>query len=211
MKNRQYKELHDELLSDIQVSDSTLDQARAELLKEGKSEKVKFKPMLKVLVPSLALVLCCLIIIPVIWHTVPNANHGSKGTEYHINDLEKREILSFAWYNEESASEIFYADLPANSWLYADGEKNVMLQETFSYQNIGCELSVILNPNDKIEEFQIFDELSLTGSCKSIEYFYGSVDGSSLATFDYGNEQYFLSVQGTDQTLFFEIIQLIIR
>ena len=201
MKNRQYKELHDELLSDIQVSDSTLDQARAELLKEGKSEKVKFKPMLKVLVPSLALVLCCLIIIPVIWHTVPNANRGSKGKEYCISDLEKREILSFAWYNEESASEIFYAD----------GEKNVMLQEAFSYQNIGCELSVILNPNDKIEEFQIFDELSLTGSYKSIEYFYGSVDGSSLATFDYGNEQYFLSVQGTDETLFFEIIQLIIR
>ena len=101
--------------------------------------------------------------------------------------------------------------MPANSWLYADGEKNVMLQEAFSYQNIGCELSVILNPNDKIEEFQIFDDLSLTGSYKSIEYFYGSVDGSSLATFDYGNEQYFLSVQGTDQTLFFEIIQLIIR
>lgn len=210
MKNRQYKELHDELLSDIQISDSTLDQARAELLKEGKSEKVKFKPRLKVLVPSLALVLCCLIMIPVIWLTVPNANHGSNGKEYRINDLEKRDILSFAWYNEESASDIFYADLPANSWLFADGEKNVMLQEAFSYQNIGCELSVILNPNDKIEELQIFHELSLTGSCKAIEYFYGSVNGYTLATFDYGNEQYFISVQGTDETLLFEIIQLII-
>lgn len=232
MKKREIKKTEEQLLSPIEVSDSVLDQARAELEKmqtEKKEERRTVAPIFaaagaqgqggtvtqvvsrrRIIVIAAVCVLIAAAVILTIFFLQPKNNFSEEPT-YTLSELEQRDIVGIEQYNVEYDTDYIGAsDGVTACYVYADEARDVLLVENFTYNGNGCALYVLTDAYDKsVDILQPFYACQSTMTVNGQEVNYES-DTFDYAYFYRGDAAYFLSVAESGQETLQSILEYLI-
>lgn len=232
MKKREIKQTEEQLLSHIEVSDSVLDRARAELEAMQKEKKERGRTVSpipvaagaqgqggtatqvisrrRIIVIAAACVLIAAAILLTIFLILPKKNFGPEPL-YTLSELERRDIDSIAEYNVEYGTAYIGASGGVtNGFVYSDEVRDVLLIENFVYDNNGCTLYVLTDAYDKsVDILQPFYSCQDTMTVNDQEVFYESRSLDS-AYFYLDGTAYFLSLEVRGQEMLQSILEYLI-
>lgn len=232
MKKREIKQTEEQLLSHIEVSDSVLDRARAELEEMQKEKKERGRTVSpipatisaqgqggtatqvlsrrSIIIIAAACVLIAAAIILTIFFMLPKKNFGTESL-YTLSELERRDIDSIEEYNIEYGTAYIGASGGiSNGFVYSDKARDVLLVENFVYDNHGCTLYVLTDAYDKsVDILQPFYGCQDTMTVNDQEVFY---ERSSLdsAYFYLDGTAYFLSLEVSEQEMLRSVLEYLL-
>ncbi len=211
MRRRERKELEELLLGDVQVSDELLQAAKKELQShvaiETKTQRAKLSLRLRLSVIAMCacLVVCC-VVLPFIWTRAPK-NHS--GNAYLWSDLTETPIESVSEYSDRY--ELQLLQTPAqerNAWVYRNAlGDDIAIRETSVYRDVDVEWLIVLNADDRISEWNRFDNYTDRWTIRGTNVFYGQTEGKAEAKFLYDARIYYCHTESADINVLQEMLE----
>ncbi|MGM9646475.1 MAG: hypothetical protein ACI3XS_07285 [Eubacteriales bacterium] len=227
MKKKDIKKTEEQLLSYIEVPDSVLDCARAELneVRQEKEERIyvpvsgnsqsyggaaaRAIPLRGIMIAALCLVVAAAITLTVIF-TLPKSNF-SDAPVYILSELKQREIYSVALYNDEHGTVYLgAANGITQAEAYSDGVRDVMLKENFTFGETSCVWYVLTDSSDK--SVDVLTPFFLCEDVMTIQEQQVFYDGNNYtsAYFYHGDATYFLATDDGEQEFLIAVLETLI-
>lgn len=233
MKKSKIKKLEKQILSQIDVPDGVLDKARSEIM-STQGEKSTISQSLpvpvytqnqgdlvsdlgivtkrRVLVPLFAclLVLAFAITITLVFVFQKNGFDGEP--LYRIDELNKRSIQSISDYNQENSTEyICVKDIQTQSYVYNNDVHDILLSESFSFQDFDCIWYVWTDISDyRVDVLTDFDDCTETENIAVFDIRYNVGDDIVNAYFLSGEQGYYLKINNGNYSIMIDMFNLLL-
>ncbi len=213
MRRRERKELEELLLGDVQVSDELLQPAKKELQchaatatqEQPRKTKLSLTLRLSVIAMCACLVVCC-VVLPIVWTRAPK-NHS--GNAYLWSELTETPIKSVAAYSDRYELQLLQTLAQERcAWVYRNAfGDDIAIRETSVYRGVDVEWLIVLDAEDRISEWNRFDNYTDRWTICGTNVFYGQTDGKAEAKFLYDARTYYCHTESADINVLRELLE----